>query len=117
MRADLPGSFTLRYDFDYTINQGLADNVEKNLAILNASIEKVILKKKNGFIRVSGFDIFNQNSNISRQVNGNSIIDTRTTRLTRYFMLSFTYRLNRFTAGQQGQQQQGQQQQRQVRPF
>jgi hypothetical protein len=91
--------------------------VEKNLAILNASIEKVVFKKKNGFIRLSGFDIFNQNSSISRQVTGNSIIDTRTTRLTRYFMLSFTYRLNRFTAGQPGQQNQNQGQQRQAKPF
>jgi hypothetical protein len=114
MRADLPGSFTLRYDFDYTINQGLAETVQKNTAILNASVEKVIFKKKNGFIRFSGFDIFNQNVNINRQVTGNSIIDSRTMRLTRYFMLSFTYRLNRFTASGS---QQGQQQQRQQRPF
>ena len=115
MRADLPGSFTLRYDFEYTVNQGLAETVQKNTAILNASVEKVVFKKKNGFIRVSGFDIFNQNVNINRQVTGNSIIDSRTMRLTRYFMLSFTYRLNRFTAS--GNQQSQQQQQRQQRPF
>ena len=61
----------------------------------------VVLKKKNGFIRLYGFDILNQNKNITRQVTANSIVDTRTNRLTRYVMLSFTYRLNRFS-GQQG---------------
>ena len=96
MRMDLPRGFILRYDFDYIINKGLAESVNTNQALLNASLEKEIFKKKNGFIRFSGFDIFKQNSNVSRQVSGNFITDTRTNRLTRYFMLSFTYRLNRF---------------------
>ncbi|PWT97751.1 MAG: hypothetical protein C5B52_13375, partial [Bacteroidetes bacterium] len=96
MRMDLPQGFILRYDFEYIINQGLATSVNTNQALLNASLEKEIFKKKNGFIRFSGFDIFKQNSNVSRQVSGNFITDTRTNRLTRYFMLSFTYRLNRF---------------------
>ena len=88
----------------YIINNGLAAGVNRNLALLNASIEKTVFKKKNGFIRLSGFDIFKQNTNITRTVTGNYITDTRTNRLTRYFMLTFTYRINRFN-GQQGAQQ------------
>jgi hypothetical protein len=84
------------------INNGLAEGVNGNIALLNASIEKKLFKKQNGFLRLSGFDLFNQNKNISRTVTANSITDTRVNRLTRYFMLSFTYRLNRF-AGQPGQ--------------
>lgn len=110
-RVDIPGGVTFRYDFQYTLNNGLAEGVNGNIALLNASLEKTILKKKNGFIRLYGFDILDQNKNITRQVTANSIIDTRTNRLTRYFMLSFTYRLNRFS----GQQSSGQQQQRQMR--
>jgi hypothetical protein len=102
-RLDIKGGFILRYDFEYILNQGLAEGVNQNVALLNASIEKTIFKKQNGFIRLSGFDIFNQNTNISRTVTASSITDTKTNRLTRYFMLTFTYRLNRFT-GQQGQQ-------------
>ena len=71
------------------------------MALLNASLEKTLFKKKNGFLRLSGFDILNQNKNVSRTVNGNSVTDTRVNRLTRYFMLTFTYRLNRFTGAQQ----------------
>ena len=99
-RVDMPGGLIFRYDFQYTINNGLAPGVNANIAILNASLEKTVLKKKNGFIRLSGFDILDQNKNITRQVTANSIVDTRTNRLQRYFMLSFTYRLSRFT-GQQ----------------
>ncbi len=102
MRLDLPAGFILRYDVRYVINNGLSSDVTGNPTLLNASIEKTILKNKNGFIRLSGFDILNQNTNISRTVSGNAIIDSRVNRLTRYFMLTFTYRLTKFT-GQQPQ--------------
>ncbi len=103
-RVDIKGGWIFRYDFEYTINNGLAAGVNKNLALLNASFEKTIFKKKNGFIRVSGFDIFKQNQAITRTVSGNYITDTRTNRLTRYFMLTFTYRITRFKGQAQGQQ-------------
>lgn len=99
MNLNITKTLVLKYDFDYTINSGLASGVNGNLAIMNASLEKQLFKKKNGIIRLAAFDLFNQNRNISRNVSGPSIIDTRTNRLTRYFMATFTYRLQRF-AGQ-----------------
>ena len=99
MNLNITKTLVLKYDFDYTINSGLASGVNKNLAIMNASLEKQLFKKKNGIIRLAAYDLFNQNSNISRNVSGPSIIDTRTSRLTRYFIATFTYRLQRF-AGQ-----------------
>lgn len=99
MNLNITKTLVLKYDFDYTINSGLAASVSRNTAIMNASLEKQVFKKKNGIIRLAAFDLFNQNSNISRQVKENSIFDTRSNRLTRYFMATFTYRLQRF-AGQ-----------------
>ncbi len=104
-RVDMPKGIIFRYDFTYQINNGLAAGVNGNVALLNASLEKTIFKKKNGFIRLYGFDILNQNKNITRTVTANSIVDTRTNRLTRYFMLSFTYRLSQFAGQQQGNRQ------------
>ena len=92
-------TLALKYDFDYTINSGLANSVNKNLAIMNASLEKTLFKKKNGIVKLAAFDLFKQNSNINRNVTGYSIIDTRTNRLTRYFIATFTYRIQKF-AGQ-----------------
>ncbi|MDB5199075.1 MAG: TonB-dependent receptor [Chitinophagaceae bacterium] len=100
INVDIPGNWVLRYDFGYTINQGLTGAVGKNPVIMNASIEKQLFKTKNGIIRLQGFDLFNQNSNISRNVSANSIIDSRSNRLNRYFMLTFTYRIQKF-AGKQ----------------
>ncbi len=89
-------TLSLKYDFDYTINTGLASSVSSNLAIMNASLEKQLFKKKNGIIKLAAYDLFKQNSNINRSVTANSIVDTRTNRLTRYFIATFTYRLQRF---------------------
>ncbi len=96
INIDLSKRTVLVYDFDYTINTGLASSVSRNLAIMNASIEQQLFKKKNGILKLAAFDLFKQNSNINRSVNANSITDTRSNRLTRYFMLSFTYRLQKF---------------------
>ncbi len=103
INLNITKTLVLKYDFDYTINSGLASNVSRNQAIMNASIEKQLFKKKNGIIRLEAYDLFKQNSNINRSVSANSIIDSRTNRLTRYFILTFTYRLQRF-AGQNIQQ-------------
>jgi hypothetical protein len=104
INLNITKTLVLKYDFDYTINTGLASTVSKNLAIMNASLEKQLFKKKNGIIKLAAYDLFNQNTNINRSVTANSIVDTRTNRLTRYFMVTFTYRLQKF-AGQtiQGQ--------------
>lgn len=104
-RFDLGAGFIFRWDFDYLLNQGLAAGVQQNIALLNASLEKEVFKSKNGIIRLAGFDVLKQNTNVNRSINSNFITDTRTNRLTQFFMLSFTYRLNKFKGTQQPQQQ------------
>ena len=103
INIDITKTLIFKYDFDYTINTGLASSVSKNLAIMNTSLEQQLFKKKNGVIKLAAFDLFKQNSNINRSVSANNITDTRTNRLTRYFLLTFTYRLQKF----KGQQPQG----------
>jgi hypothetical protein len=48
------------------------------------------------------YDLLNQNKSITRTVDQNSIVDTRTQVLTRYFLISFTYNLRKFGGQQQG---------------
>jgi hypothetical protein len=96
VRIDFPKGWIMRWEFDYTINRGLAEGVTRNIALLNGSLEKELFKKKNATLRLQAFDIFNQNININRSVNANFITDTRVNRLAQYFMVGFVYRLNRF---------------------
>jgi hypothetical protein len=99
-RVDIPKGWVFRYDLEYIINRGLSNSVNQNITLLNATFEKTLFKKKNGIFRISGFDVFKQNKSIARTINGNNIVDTKVNRLTRYFMLSFIYRINKFSGVQ-----------------
>lgn len=96
MNLNITKTLVLKYDVDYTINTGLASNVSKNQVIMNCSLEQQLFKKKNGILKLEAFDLFKQNSNINRSVTANQIIDSRTNQLTRYFIATFTYRIQRF---------------------
>ncbi|MDR3697354.1 TonB-dependent receptor [Mucilaginibacter sp.] len=93
-------SWILGYNLTQTINHGFSSTVVENPTLLSTYVEYQFLKKNAASIRFQAFDLFNENAGISRPVSGNQIIDTRTNRLGRYFMLSFTMRLQQF-AGQQ----------------
>ncbi len=101
-RIDLPKDWVFKHDLEYIINRGLSSGVNQNIILMNASFEKTLFKKKTGILRVSGFDVFKQNKSIARSVNGNNITDTKVNRLTRYFMLTFIYRINKFSGSQAG---------------
>jgi hypothetical protein len=89
----------LGYDLRKTINSGFDNSIIRNPTILRLYTEYRFMKANVGAIRFEAFDIFNQNSGISRDVFDNIIIDRQVNRLGRYFMLSFNLRLNRFGGG------------------
>jgi hypothetical protein len=88
-------------DFDYTINSGNSAGYNLSFPLWNASISKLVLKKKQAEIKLSVFDLLNQNKSITRTVEQNYIEDVRTTVLQRYFMISFIYNLRSFKGQQQ----------------
>jgi len=81
-------------DYTYTNNQAAAYNA--SVPLLNPSIAKQFFKKKNGELRLSVFDLLNQNTSVSKSVTSNQESYTRTNVITRYAMLTFTYNLNNF---------------------
>lgn len=87
----------LGYNLTQTINHGFSATVDENPTLLSSYVEFQFLKKNAASLRFQAFDLFNENAGITRTVSGNQIIDTRTNRLGRYFMLSFTLRLQKFT--------------------
>ncbi len=92
----LPFDISFQSDIRYSTNSGYSDGFKQNETLWNASIEKQILKQKNGLIRVKLYDILQQRSNIRRNVSSNFIRDTTTNTLTSYFIVHFVYRFNVF---------------------
>lgn len=54
-----------------------------SIPLLSPSIAKSLLKKKNGEIRLTVFDILNKNTVVSRSVPLNQVSDSRMATLTR----------------------------------
>jgi hypothetical protein len=95
----LPKGFVLNNTLDYTINTGRADGFNTSVPFWNISLAKSFLKHKKGELKFTVLDVLNQNIGINRTANQNFIQDTRYNVLQRYFLLSFSYRLNRSSGG------------------
>ncbi|HUS01920.1 MAG TPA: outer membrane beta-barrel protein, partial [Chitinophagaceae bacterium] len=94
--------WTIGYDITKLINKGFISTVNTNPTLLNLYLERRFLKNNKGTLRLQGYDLFNQNTGISREVNGTTVTDYQNNRLGRYFMLTFNLRLQKF-AGRQFQ--------------
>ncbi len=88
--------WTLGYDVTKQINLGFISTVNTNPTILNVYLERRFLKNNKGTLRFQGYDLLNQNTGISRDVNGTTVTDYQNNRLGRYFLLSFNLRLQKF---------------------
>ncbi len=95
-------TFLIGVDLDKTFNSGYSSLLAANPFIINSYLEKQFLKNKNATLRLQSFDLLDQNTSVSRSVTANAITDSRSNRLSRYFMLSLNMRLQKFN-GQQTQ--------------
>lgn len=98
----LPRNIFFATDFTYTINNQLAEGFNARVAFWNASISKQFLRFNRGELKLKAYDLLNQNLGISRISNQNYIEDTRQRNLRRFFLLSFTYSLNKNGLSQGG---------------
>jgi hypothetical protein len=88
--------------FDYTYTNTHSSGYNASVPLLNPSIAKQLFKKKQGEIRLTVFDLLNQNVSVSKTVSSlGQVTYNRTNVLTRYAMLTFTYNLNNFAGSNQ----------------
>ena len=91
----LPANFYFSSNFSYIINSRRANGFNTNVPLWNASFSRQFLRFNRGELKLSAFDLLNQNVGISRSTNQNYIEDSRTRNLQRFFQLSFTYSLSK----------------------
>jgi hypothetical protein len=75
---------------------GISSNITSNPFVVNMYIEKELFNRR-GRVSFQAFDLFNQNNFVNRVINDNSIVDTRSNALSRYFMLRLSMRLQKWS--------------------
>lgn len=96
---ELPKNFYLSTQFTYSINSQRAEGFNTKVPLWNAAISRQFLRFNRGELKLSVFDLLNQNVGITRNTNQNYIEDVSTVNLQRYFMLSFTFSLSKNATG------------------
>lgn len=94
-----PIGIVLNTDLSYTATSGYSSGYDTRVWMWNASVSYQFLRDKSATITLKAFDLLGQQSNIRRSVTANYIDDTMYNSLTRYFMLTFSYRFNTFGKG------------------
>jgi hypothetical protein len=91
----LPFEMVLNQSLNYTINEGRAPGYNTSVPIWNASISKFFMKNKRAELKISAFDILNKNVGVSRNVSQNQIVDQSYNVINQYFLVGFTYSLQK----------------------
>jgi len=89
--------WTVSYDYSKTYNYGYASTIHTtNPNLLNFYVERRFLKEHRATLRAAVFDAFNQNTGFSTTTSASAITQSTVNRLGRYFLLSFTLRMQKF---------------------
>lgn len=94
-----PFGLILSSDLDWSQTSGYAEGYNTRQWMWNAQIAYEFLKGRSATVAVKVYDLLQQKNNVQRTVTANYIDDTMYNSLTRYFMLTFTYRFNSFGKG------------------
>lgn len=79
---------------DFRYNSQVSSGVQKSINVISSSVALPMLKKDRGEIKVTAYDIFDQNVSVYRYTGDNSIYDIQNNTLKRYFLLTLTYKFN-----------------------
>ena len=86
-------NWTLSYDYTKSLYYGYKGSINPN--ILNTYVERRFLKDNMASVRLSAFDLFNQNTGYTSTITGNYSTQSNVNRLGRYYLVSFVYRFKK----------------------
>jgi Outer membrane protein beta-barrel family/CarboxypepD_reg-like domain len=88
-------SYEFTSGFEYLIYNSKTTDFRQELPLLDLAISRFILKNKSGEIKASVNNLLDKNFGVSQTANSNYIERNTTNNLGRYYMLTFTYALNK----------------------
>ena len=86
----------------YVYNPQVSPGIRKSSVRWNTGLSYLFLKEDKGQLKLSVYDLLNQNIFVYRYTSENSIYDYQSTSLRRYVMLSFIYNIRTFNPGKVG---------------
>ncbi|MGF7074331.1 outer membrane beta-barrel protein [Mucilaginibacter sp. 3215] len=84
-----------KQDFNY--NSQVAAGFKKGVNVVSSSLALQMLKKDRGELKLSVYDIFNQNVSVYRYINTNSVSDVQNNTLKRYFLVTYSVKFNKLS--------------------
>lgn len=97
----------LATDLHFNAARGYASGYNDDEWMWNASVSYQFLSRRQATITLKGYDLLQMRSNVNHTVTANYVDDSRFTSLTRYFMLTFTYKINTLGRGHGGRRGEG----------
>ena len=98
-----PWNLVVATDLNYSNSTGYSAGYNTSQWMWNASLSYMFLRNQAATLQLKVYDLLQQKSTVSRSVTANYIDDTEYNSLTRYFMLTFTYKFNTFGKGNEPQ--------------
>jgi hypothetical protein len=89
-----PKKLEWELNYNYNYNTQLSEGFQKSANILNVAVSLQMLKKDRGQLKLSVYDLFDQNISIYRYASENSISTGESQILKRYLLLTYQYKLN-----------------------
>lgn len=103
-RIDLYWNFAHNFFIGSNVNntfyKGLGEDFDQSYWLANVDFGYRFLPERKGELKLTVFDLLNQNTSIQRNVTDIYIEDERTQVLKQFFMLTFTYNLRAFGSNQ-----------------
>lgn len=98
-------TWIIGFDGSKNINSGFG-RVNTNPLVINSYLEKQLFNRKGG-LRLQGYDLLNQAAGVTFSQGDNGYSSSNTNLLTRYFLLTFSYRFNKFAGRTQNNDSRG----------
>jgi hypothetical protein len=90
----LPKRIVLEPNYFFRFNSQIAQGFPRSSHIVNVALSVLTQKKDRGQIRLSVYDLLNQNISVNRYGNLNAMITSEQQILKRYVMLNYQYKFN-----------------------
>jgi hypothetical protein len=86
-----PDNVVLDLNFTYRSNSSVANSVSPSYGLLSGGLTYLFLAQKKGQLKLTVYDILNQNVLLSNYIQENILFNSRVETIKQYFLLSFFY--------------------------